>query len=150
MAELDLETLLDEARIQKVLNVYAAALDARDWPALDGVFTEAATAHFQGIGRFNGRAAIVELIRSVLSQAGATQHLIGNFRIDVNGSKATARSYLQAIHAGKGKFEGSKMTVWGEYRDDLERTAQGWRIVHRELAGIHAEGDIGMAIISSD
>ncbi len=149
MSDLNMETLLEVARIERVLNLYAFSLDAGDWAALDGVFTEGATAHFQGIGNFDGRAAIVALISSVLGQAGATQHLLANFMIDVNGSKAKAKCYLQAIHAGKGKFEGQKMTVWGEYRDDLERTAAGWRIVHRDLAGIHAEGDIGMAIISS-
>lgn len=149
MSDVTLDGLLDEARITRVLNLYAASLDAHDWPALDQVFAEGAVADFQGIGRFDGRAAIVELIRSVLSQAGATQHLLGNFRISVNGDRAHAKSYLQAIQAGKDSFAGSKMTVWGEYRDTLERTASGWRIVYRELAGIHAEGDIGIAIISS-
>lgn len=149
MSDVTLDVLLDEARITRVLNLYAASLDAHDWPALDDVFTEGAVADFQGIGRFDGRAAIVELIRSVVAQVGATQHLLGNFRIVVNGNRAHAKSYLQAIQAGKGSFVGSKMTVWGEYRDELERTPAGWRIIYRELAGIHAEGDIGVAVSSS-
>ena len=149
MSELTIGILLEEAKIHRVLNRYAEALDACDWAGLDEVFTDTATAHFQGIGKFDGRAAIVQLVSSVLSSAAATQHLLGNVRIEVNGKDARAKCYLQAIHTGKGKYEGQRMTVWGEYRDRLALTPSGWRITHRELAGIHAEGDIGMAIITN-
>ena len=149
MSELTVETLLEEARIERVLKRYASALDGRDWAGLDEVFTESATAHFQGMGDFNGRAEIVKLISSVLSAAAGTQHLLANVVIELNGKEAYSKCYLQAIHTGKNKFEGKAMTVWGEYRDHLKLTPAGWRIVHRELAGFHAEGDIGMAIISN-
>ena len=149
MPELTMETLLEQARIENVLKRYATALDSRDWAGLDVVFTEDATAHFQGIGHFDGRAAIAELVSSVLSATAATQHLLANIVIELDGNEAHSKCYLQALHTGKGPFEGKAMTVWGEYRDQLRRTPAGWRIVHRELAGIHAEGDIGMAVISS-
>lgn len=149
MPELTMETLLEEARIERVLKRYATALDSRDWAGLDEVFTEDATAHFQGMGHFNGRSEITGLISSVLSAAAATQHLLANIVVELHGAEAHTKCYLQALHTGKDAFEGKAMTVWGEYRDHLRRTPAGWRIVHRELAGIHAEGDIGMAIISS-
>lgn len=149
MSEVTVENLLEEARITRVLNRYASALDAQDWAGLDEVFAENATAHFQGIGDYKGRAAIVGLIRNVLSSAAATQHLLGNVRIEVAGKEARAKCYLQALHTGKNDFAGRTMTVWGEYRDNLKLMPEGWRIVHRELAGIHAEGDIGMPIISN-
>jgi 3-phenylpropionate/cinnamic acid dioxygenase small subunit len=150
MVELTMEKLLERARIEDLLNRYATALDSRDWAALDQVFAPNATAHFQGIGHFEDRDAIVAVIRSVLGQCGPTQHLLGNMRIEINGEEAHAKSYLQAIHAGLGKYAGEKMTVWGEYRDTLKRTPQGWRIVHRELVAIHGEGDIGAAVIRRD
>lgn len=149
MPELTMEILLEQARIENVLKRYATALDSRDWAGLDDIFSEDATAHFQGMGHFNGRSAIVELISSALSAAAATQHLIANIVIELDGNEARSKCYLQALHTGKGPFEGKAMTVWGEYRDQLKLTPTGWRIMHRELAGIHAEGDIGMAIISS-
>ncbi len=149
MPELTMEALLDQARIENVLKRYATALDSRNWQGLDDVFIEDATAHFQGMGHFNGRAAIVELISSALSATAATQHLLANIVIELDGNEARSKCYLQALHTGKGSFEGKAMTVWGEYRDQLRRTPAGWRIAHRELAGIHAEGDVGMPIISS-
>lgn len=144
MSKTTMETLLEAAEIERVLNLYATALDGRDWMALEGVFSRDATAHYEGIGHFDGRDAIVELVRSVLSQCGPTQHLLGNVRIEVDGDEAQAKCYLQAIHAGLGDYEGRTLTVWGEYRDRLQRTGEGWRIVHRELAAIHSEGDIGI------
>lgn len=144
MPDATLETLLDEARIHRLLTRYAEALDARDYDALDEVFAEDASAHYEGIGHFAGRDAIKGLMRRALEPCGPTQHLLGTVRIDVTGTHAQARCYLQAIHVGKGDYTGKLYTVWGEYRDRLELTAGGWRIAHRELAGIHAEGDIGL------
>lgn len=144
MTNLTTETLLEEAAIQRVLNRYASSLDARDWKGLDGVFTEDATAHYEGIGHFHGREAIVGLVRSVLDQCGPTQHLLGTVRVDVRGEEAEAKCYLQAIHVGQGDYEGDVMTVWGEYHDKLKRTENGWRISFLELSTIHSQGDIGL------
>lgn len=144
MSELTLETLLDHARITDVLNRYASALDQRHWSALDQVFTADAIAHYEGLGEFHGLAAITELVSSVLLRCAASQHLLGNISISVEGDSARAHCYLQGIHTGLGSYEGACYTVWGEYRDQLVRGPQGWRIVHRTLSGIHAQGDIGL------
>lgn len=139
-----LDVLQAQADIQVILNRYATALDSRDWPALNDVFTENASAHYEGVGQFEGRTAIVKLVRHVLEQCGPTQHLLGTCSIEVDGDTAKAKCYLAAIHAGIHEYEGKTQTVWGEYRDRLVKTSHGWRIVHRELAIIHGQGDIGI------
>ncbi len=138
------QRVLDESDIHRILAEYAEALDRREYDRLDRVFTPDATTHYVGIGHFNGIDAIKGLMAKVLDQCGPTQHLLGTMRIEPQGDEAEARCYLQAIHRGKGEFADSLHTVWGEYRDRLQRTADGWRIVHRELHSIHAEGDIGL------
>lgn len=143
MHDAELHNLLDEARIARLLMRYADALDARDWAALDAVFAADASARYQGIGDFHGRDAIVAVVRDALAACGPTQHLLGNIRIEVDGDRASARCYLQAIHAGLGARAASTLSVWGEYRDRLARGPEGWRIVHRELALCHIAGDIG-------
>lgn len=143
MTDVTVETLVEEKRIERVLVRYASALDEHEWAGLDEVFVAEATASYDGIGDFSGRDAIRDLVSSVLLRCGRTQHLLGNFRIAVDGDKATARCYLQAIHVGVGAYEGQTLTVWGEYRDRLERRPEGWRIVHRHLAMFQAEGDVG-------
>lgn len=150
MDAIDIDTLLDEARIGKLLMRYAEALDRRDWAQLEQVFTADATAHYASIGQFAGREAIIGVVREALSACGPTQHLIGTVRVRVAGDSATACCYLQAIHAGLGEHRSRTLTVWGEYRDRLVRRPEGWRIAHRELALIHMSGDIGDTALRAD
>lgn len=137
------DDLLEEARIERVLVRYASALDERDWAALDEVFVAEASALYHGIGSYSGREAIVATVRQALAPCGRTQHLLGNVRITLAGAQASAKCYLQAIHAGQGAYQGQTLTVWGEYRDQLEKRPEGWRIVHRELEVFQVSGDIG-------
>lgn len=144
MATNEPQNFADHLEIQSVINLYASALDKQQWSALEGVFTEDAVADFVGIGACEGRQAITDLVTSVLTQCAATQHLLGNISIQVSGDRATATCYLSAMHAGLGDYASDIFTVWGEYADQLIRTSEGWRIVHRTLTTMHATGDIGL------
>jgi ketosteroid isomerase-like protein len=144
MATTTVQNFADHLEIQQVLNLYASALDKHQWSDLEQVFTEDAVADFIGIGVCEGRQAITELVTGVLTQCAVTQHLLGNYMIDVDGDKATASCYLSAMHAGLGDYAAEIFTVWGEYNDQLVRTADGWRIAHRSLTTMHASGDIGL------
>ena len=143
MATTDAQNFADHLEIQQIINLYASALDKQQWDALEGVFTDDAVANFIGIGVFEGRQAIVELVCSVLTQCSVTQHLLGNINIVVTGDTATATCYLSALHVGLGDYAAETLTVWGEYSDELVRTAVGWRIKHRTLTSQYASGDIG-------
>jgi 3-phenylpropionate/cinnamic acid dioxygenase small subunit len=144
MNSLTTTTLLDEKKIEGVLIAYATAIDKRDWTMLDDVLAPDATAHYKSIGHFGSRAEMVAMFKEVLERCGATQHMLSNIRIRVEGERATAACYLQAIHAGLGKYQGETLTIWGEYEDRLELRPEGWRIAHRELTVLHAVGDIGL------
>ncbi len=144
MATTEPQNFADHLEIQQVINLYASAIDKHQWAALEGVFTDDAVANFIGIGVFEGRQAIADLIASVLTQCSVTQHLLGNINIVVSGDTATATCYLSALHVGLGDYAAETLTVWGEYSDELVRTANGWRIVHRTLTPQHASGDIGL------
>lgn len=144
MATNEPQNFADHMEIQQVINLYASAIDKRQWSALEGVFTDDAVANFIGIGVFEGRQAISDLIASVLVQCSVTQHLLGNINIEINGDQATAACYLSALHVGLGDYAAETLTVWGEYSDEFVRTANGWRIAHRTLTPQHAAGDIGL------
>jgi len=144
MAAQEPQHFSDHLEIQTVLNLYASAIDKRNWSQLEQVFTPDAVANFIGIGESEGRQAIRDQISSVLSQCAATQHQLGNYEIEVTGDEARTTCYLSAMHAGLGGYEGEVLMVWGEYTDKLVRTPEGWRITHRELNSIFAQGDIGL------
>ena len=134
----------DRQEIEAVLCRYARLLDTKQYARLNEVFVPEATANYVGLTECEGLESIVNLIAGVLDQCGATQHLLGNVQVEVRGDQASARCYLQAIHVGLGDFSDQVFTVWGEYRDRLLKTPAGWRINHRELTTLHAQGDIGL------
>jgi uncharacterized protein (TIGR02246 family) len=134
----------DHEQIRAVLALYAKALDRRDYAALKQVFTPDAVGVYTGV-TYDGLEAITGLMVRALTQCAATQHLLGSQDIQLDGDRATASTYLQAIHVGKNPgFEGRLMTYYGEYVDRLVRTKDGWRIARRELRPMHIEGDIGI------
>lgn len=140
----ELAALLDKQQIQEVLVRYAASVDGKNPKGFDEVFVPEATA-FYGFGdTLKGRQAIVDFIGGTMAKVSGSQHLLGNYRINLDGDKATTTTAIQAILVGVGDYKGQSVMLWGEYRDRLERRPEGWRIVHRELVTLHATGDIGL------
>ena len=135
----------DYREIEAVLLRYATALDTKRYGLLSEVFTPGGTANYIGFAKCEGLDSIVQVVSGVLDRCGNTQHLLGNIRTEVQGDHAKASCYLQAIHVGLGEYASQIYTVWGEYRDELVKTPDGWRISYRELAQLHAEGDIGLS-----
>lgn len=133
MAVKEQQKFHDRFAVEAVLIDYALACDRRDWPMLDDVFLTDVTADFAGEYRTTGREQLVSMIRSMLGGCGPTQHMLGNFRIEVSGDTASAACYIRAVHAGSGPRSDLTYEIWGEYRDRLVRTDKGWRIADREL-----------------
>ena len=121
----------DRWEICRVLDGYAEALDRRDWDALESVFTEDLVFDF-GEWVTKSRAAAVKSIRSYLDGCGPTQHLLGNYRIDLDGDQAASRFYVRAFHIGIGNAEGETYEMAGEYSDRLRLTPDGWRSFSRQ------------------
>ncbi len=130
-----------EAEITELLIAYTVALDGKNWSGLDEVFHPDITVDYAGMFRLEGRERAVEMIRSMLETCGPTQHMISNYRIELDGNRARSRCYVCAIHSGRGLINRfMHFTMHGEYRDELLRTEQGWRVTRRELHVSHRRG----------
>ena len=114
-----------------MLDRYAEALDTRRWELLSEVFVPELEFDF-GEWTVASREEAVATIRTYLEDCGPTQHLLGNYRIDVNGDAARSRVYVRAFHVGIGEATGKTYEMGGEYRDELRRTPEGWRSYRRE------------------
>jgi hypothetical protein len=131
----------DRHAIVDVLNKYATCLDARNWDGLDDIFHRDAVARYGTA--LEGRSAIIGAIRGFLDGCGATQHLLGTYRIRVDGDHAQCITQARVIHVGAG--ERAALVPYeaiGAYRDDLVRTSDGWRITHRHFDVTITLGDI--------
>jgi hypothetical protein len=141
------DTLTDEREIWRVLVQLARALDERDWETVGSVFTMDATGDYSTRPQFGlsgpvfkpqGREQLVAMARTPLGVCGATQHLLGNFTVDFGPEGATSRVYVSALHQGAAAKSHLFYLMAGEYCDKWRRTADGWRICHRQcLVSIH-------------
>ena len=118
--------LEDRIEIVALLDRYAEALDSRRFELLEQVFAPDVDFDF-GEWRARTLAQAVASIRSYLDGCGPTQHLLGNYRVEVDGDRARSRVYVRASHLGVGSAAGKTYEMAGEYADELRRTPQGWR-----------------------
>jgi hypothetical protein len=130
----------DRFAIIATLDCYAECLDTRDWPKLAEVFTADAEVDW-GEWKQQGLAEVTTSIRSYLDGCGPSQHLLGNYRIELDGDKASSRHYCRVMHMGKGEHQGKTYETWIEYADQLVRSGDGWRSRHRHARAIMDQGD---------
>jgi 3-phenylpropionate/cinnamic acid dioxygenase small subunit len=129
----ELQDLRDRMAIGDLLARYSAALDQREWELLGEVFLPDATCDYGALGHPRGIAGITALIRGTIGDLDATQHLVGNVVVRVDGDEATADCYLISQHIRAGTPGGDHYLLGGRYADRVVRTPAGWRIAHRTL-----------------
>jgi hypothetical protein len=117
------------------------ALDDRDWARLRTCFTPDAYGDYAGIGALHGYEAVERACRHALEPLAASQHLLGNHAVTVDGDEARASCYFQAQHVRPGTPGGGTYVVAGTYRDRMVRTPEGWRIAERRLSVTWTEGN---------
>lgn len=135
----ELRRLVDRQQIVDVTLAYTYALDAKDWDALDDVFTVDATAYLTE--ELDGREAIKGRVRRALESLDLSQHMVANHDVRIDGDSAVCRCYLQAQHVREAAPGPPNFIVAGRYDDRFVRTSVGWRIVRRELTIMWTEGN---------
>lgn len=138
----------DRQEIEDVLIRYAESLDGRDWEGLRKCFMPDAVADYGALsgggGRNEGVDEIVATCSTALSGLDASQHLLGNFRIQSDHDRATASCAMHAQHFMVSPIGGNTYVVAGTYHDELIRTPDGWRITHRRLEPSWTDGNAGI------
>jgi hypothetical protein len=119
---------------------YAWALDTKNIDDLRNVFLPDATALLRSV-ECDGVDAIISRIGGAVLRLDATQHLVGNHQVVVDGDTATHRCQLQSQHVKRGTEGGDNYIVGGYYEDRLVRTPDGWRVAHRLMQQTWSEGN---------
>lgn len=110
---------------------YATCIDARDFDALDRVFTPDASVSYEASG---GPADAYPVVRDWLAEMlpifAATQHLMANLEVSLDGDTATGRCMCFNPMALKSVEEKDQQVffygLW--YLLEFVRTGDGWRI----------------------
>jgi hypothetical protein len=123
----------DRLAIVELIGRLALLLDARDWDALEQVFTDTVysdrTSLYGGEPVTLGAADFVAGWRQVLGNLDAVHHLISCHVItSLDGDQATCSANMQGTHVYANASGGPMWTVGGRHDYQLQRTPDGWRI----------------------
>lgn len=138
-----IQSIVDRHAIHDVIVRYARALDTRDWALLDRCFVPDARYTYPG-GESNSAAEVIERCDRALTRLDASQHLLGNIEIELDGDTARTKTYFQAQHVITGTPGGDTFIIAGSYADTFSRTPEGWRIIHRHQEYAWMDGNPGV------
>lgn len=128
---MELDTLLAQREIEYKLIAFARAMDARDWPAIEALTTADFCADF-GLGEIQGRALVIQNMRSYLDHCGVTQHLLGNILVNVEGDLATSHAYVADMHLAAEATQELSFRTLGDYTDTWRKVDGAWLMTRRE------------------
>ncbi len=120
----DLESVIAERAIERLIIDYAAHNDAGDWEAVAALYVpEGRMSRPTAPDDFlEGQAAILAAFKS--RPPRTTRHICANIRVWIEGDSATAESQILL-------FTGHEAPKVGSYHDRLTRTPDGWRFTER-------------------
>ena len=124
--------LADIEEIKQLKARYAAACDDNyDTEALAQLFTDDAIWDGGMMGYAKTREGIVTFFENASNLVGFAVHGISNPIIEIDGDTAKGHWYLDQPMAMKG----TDACYWycAQYRDQYQRTAEGWKFSHVEL-----------------
>lgn len=129
-ARAEIDVVLAEAAIRRVVLRYCRAIDRRDMTLLRSCYhADAVEEH----GSFSGSIdEYVIWVASLLEKFDMTMHLVGNLLVDLDGTdQARVETYGMAVHRGDPDTPSRNLTTGFRYVDRFERRDGEWRIARR-------------------
>ena len=121
--------VIDRAEIEDLIVRYATAVDSRNWSLLDQVFADGAEIDYRpNGGPVSTYPAMVDLLSASLEPFAATQHVMTNMAIDVEGDGATVRFYRVGHMVMLIDGDEVMLDEGGFYDLVVRRDPVGWRI----------------------
>lgn len=124
---MDQQYLLDRLSITDFLTTYAHAVDTKDWTLYRSLFTPDAHIDYTSAGGVEGSVdEVATWLETTMEFFSATQHLVSNEMVEIDGDTATVR----AMFFNPMQFAGDDAPYFdcgGWYNHELVRTEDGWR-----------------------
>lgn len=138
-------TLEDRFAIIDTCTRMAWHADQREWDQLAHIFAEKVTLDYTSL---NGGepvtlspSQIVGAWKGLLGAFDATQHLLGNHLVTVQGDTAVCTASFQATHRLANPYGAPLWTLGGTYRFDLVRAGAAWQISGVVMTMTWADGN---------
>lgn len=142
---------IETQRIVDVVNALATSADAGDWKGLRDCMSDRIVVDYTSLtggqpGEMTGDALVDTW--KFLSGFQATQHMIANHRVTVDGEAATCTAYVVAHHYLPNNSGGAFWRLGGRYHEDLVKSAGGWKICRITLTVLWTEGNADLLTLA--
>ncbi|HEY6597765.1 MAG TPA: nuclear transport factor 2 family protein [Pseudomonadales bacterium] len=128
----EMQRLLDEAAINRVLAQYCRGVDRGDEALIrDAYWPDATDEH--GTYKGSGHTFAGFVVKALNAHALATQHTMQQTTVELRDTTAFVESYVLARHKVKRDEKLVLETFGGRYVDRFEKRAGEWRIAHRQV-----------------
>ena len=148
----ELQALRDRDEIIRVCTLVVWLSDRRDWAALHDILAEEVDFDYTSL---NGgepmrmpRRAVVNGWRTVLGGLQATQHLVSNQLVTVDGDTAQYTASVLATHVLPNDQGEPTWTVGGHYLYTLARTEGEWRITGIKMTADWTAGNRDIMLLA--
>ncbi len=125
-------TFEDHTNIVRRRYEYALGIDTRDWALFRSIFMDEITMDFSSYsGEPGGPMRADDWVagcKVLFTGLDATQHVMSNPIVDLDGNRARLRMYMKAEHFLINDQGNDDFALGGYYDDRLVKTDQGWRI----------------------
>jgi hypothetical protein len=138
-AAAQLQWLVDRAAITDHMLRYARCVDGRDWEGWAACFTPDGVFELDGAQVLQSEMA--EWLGTMLQFYPATQHIMTNFVIEIDGDRAATRHYLHSSHLPDRARPLRHSDVGGWYDSEYRRTDEGWRFTRVRLEFLWEDGE---------
>jgi len=141
------QEISDRLELMDLLARYSHAVDTRSWDSFDELFTDDAIIDYTAFGGPRGTVTETkQYLASVMPDFPASQHLVANPMLSIDGDTATGRTMCfnpMAVARPEGESGDPRVFFCGLwYLDRFVRTGDRWRIAERseEKSWIHNMG----------
>jgi hypothetical protein len=142
--EAEIQTLLDERELIRIVDAIDDAVDLKDWPRARSYFADEVHVDFSSLG--GPPPATIpsdQLIagwNTNLTAAKTSLHLRTNHLVTIDGDNAVVTSHGYAWNRMEGNGD-PLWETWGHYEHRLERRPEGWRVVGMTYRQTHERGN---------
>ncbi len=138
-------TLEDRFEIIDTATRMMWSIDTRDWEGLGDVFADKVVLDFTSYWGGEPQTATPEQVvtdwSALFTAFDATQHLLGNHLVTVDGDQGVLTAVFQATHRLADPFGNPLWTLGGTYRFSLVRIDNRWKIEHVLMTATWSEGN---------
>jgi hypothetical protein len=134
-----LRWLLDRAEITELVYRYARVVDEKKWQGWEDCFEPDGV--FEMEGTVVRREEMAGWLETHLRFYDATQHIMTNLSIEIDGDRARTVHYLHSSHMPDLERPLLHSDVGGRYDTELVRSADGWRFTRVHLDFLWQAGE---------